>query len=406
MERRIIDEKSFPSNLEDRLASISNAINTELKIATLLHLDDSPREAREIKARVRETIGRGYLPKTETFMAYGNTLHDIALVAKETVVRDTGKIAYIGYSLTEAGKRYGRPATVLSLQYSVDNNISMFQILGSILTGGDSRSPYNRMRILRELKERGQLREVDLVEIIGSNNSIIQKHLIALAKIGFVTFDSIGAKQKGKFTYQWIPGKSHDNVETIGRQVTLTKRVADYLAQHNKEIECHTLSKVLEYKYPEHISKILSGLVKQGCVGRTSSWKAGELKSIAKILDKGRKWHDESYLPSVEILSDHSLDKYQEKVQTFEESEQFSGYIGRGIELYRSVSPNINSKSSQERKEEIKLLISNNHGLTTREIAERLRVSRPLVTYYTSQLPEIRQGKEGSEVRYFIDDNI
>jgi len=36
MERRIIDEKSFPSNLEDRLASISNAINTELKIATLL----------------------------------------------------------------------------------------------------------------------------------------------------------------------------------------------------------------------------------------------------------------------------------------------------------------------------------------------------------------------------------
>ncbi|MBS3081027.1 HTH domain-containing protein [Candidatus Pacearchaeota archaeon] len=403
--QKIIEEKPFPSKLEDRLASVANAINTELKIATLLHLDDTPREASEIRQRVRETIERGYLPKTETFMAYGNTLHDIALVAKETVVRDTGEVAHVGYSLTEAGKRYGLPASAISLEYSVGNDISLFQILGSTASKGDSRAPDNRMKILEELRKKRELREADLTDVIGLNSYyVIQGHLIALAKIGFIAYESIGAKSKGKFTYGWIRGRSPNDVRTIVGHATLTRRIVDYLAHHDTAIDCNTLSEVLEYKYPNIISQILSGLEKQGFVKRASPWISREIKSSVRILDKGKEFHDEIYLQLVELLSDHSLDGYQEKVLAFRESEQFSDNIIGGIELYRSVSPNINRKSSSERKEQIKHLIINNHGLTSGEIAEKLHISTASAYEYITQLSGIRKEKEEHEIRYYIDE--
>ncbi|MBS3081062.1 helix-turn-helix transcriptional regulator [Candidatus Pacearchaeota archaeon] len=402
MERRIIEEKSFPSSLENRLASVANAINTELKSATLLHLDDTPREAREIKQRVRETIGKGYLPVVNTFKAYGNTLHDIALVARQTIVRDTGEVAHVGYSLTEAGNRYGLSAAVMSLEYSIENNISMFQILGSTTSHGDSRSPYNRMKILDELRKKRELREIDLERLLNLSKQSINYHLEALTKIGFVALESVGAKQKGKYTYKWIPGKSRDDVRTIYGWAYLTKRVADYLAHHDTIVECNTLSKVLEHKFPGDISKILSGLVKQGCAERTSHWKAREIQSTAKILDEGKKWLDEFYVPLRELLSDNFLD-FQEKAQAFRNSKQFPYYMRRGIELYKSISPQINRKSPSERKEQIKHLIINNHGLTTREIAEKLNVSFVMAREYIAQLDGIRKEKEGQETRYFID---
>ena len=84
MERKI-EEKKFPDDLEGRLNALTSAVNTSLKTVTLLHLDDSPVEAEEIRNRVRESAGKGYLPSRKSFESYGNTLHDIALVAKETI---------------------------------------------------------------------------------------------------------------------------------------------------------------------------------------------------------------------------------------------------------------------------------------------------------------------------------
>src|SRR3989338_6522961 len=94
--KKITEEKSFPEDLEGRLSSVLNSINTELKSVTLLHLDDKPADYSEIKSRVRETIGEGYLPQSFTFQAYGKTLYDIALVAKETVLKDDGEVVSIG----------------------------------------------------------------------------------------------------------------------------------------------------------------------------------------------------------------------------------------------------------------------------------------------------------------------
>ncbi len=405
MEERI-EEKPFPNNLEARLAIVANAVNTELKSATLLHLDDVPKEASEIKARIRETIGRGYLPDARSFGGYGDTLHDIA-VAKKTITRDTGEIEYPGYSLTEAGKTHGLPSAVLSLRYAFDNNISMFKILGPTLSRGNSGAPYNRIRILRELRNSKYLREADLVETLDLDDPVVRGHLEALAKIKFAEFDSVGAKQKGKSKFQWKKGSSLDGIKTVRHQPDLTNRVAKYLAKkakNDKAFDCHELAEFLKHRNPEDISTVLCGLEKQGRVRRIFPWKVGKLQSRIKILDRGRKFHDGWYLPLIEILSDSSLEFFRQEQETFRESEEFSDYIKKGIELYRRVSPVINKKSPEERREEIRSLLRNKPRITTREIANNLGISIVRVQSYLHQLrKKIRKEKEGNEVRYFLD---
>ncbi|MBI2451970.1 helix-turn-helix transcriptional regulator [Candidatus Pacearchaeota archaeon] len=397
-----IEEKSFPNNLEDRLAIIANALNTEFKSAILLHLDDTPREAPEIRVKVRETIGRGYLPSKSTFGTYGDTLHEIALVAKKTITRDTGEVEYIGYSLTEAGKTYGLPCAVLSLRYAVDNNISMFQILGSTASPGESRAPYNRIRILRELRNSEELREIDLKEALDLYGYTVRNHLDGLVKIGFVEFDSVGAKTKGKYKFQWIKSKPLDKVEAVRHHTTLTRRVAECLANNDKAFDYNELSKVLRCGNVQNISTVLCGLERQGRVIRIFPWKAGELMSKVRILDNGRKFHDELYLPLTGLLSDSSLEVSRQEQETFRESQEYANYIRRGIELYRRVSPNINKKSPEERIEEIKALLRNKPGMTSRKIADILGISWMRITKYLSQLSkEIRIEEEGNEVRYF-----
>ena len=135
-------ETPFPQDLEGRLNAVLNVINTELKSVTLLHLDDTPAEASEIKARIRETIGMGYLPIEHAFESYCHkTLFPIGTVAEEIIKRETDELVYPAYSLTEAGKRYGRPIAALALKYAVENKQSLFEILGSTISSGKTRAP-------------------------------------------------------------------------------------------------------------------------------------------------------------------------------------------------------------------------------------------------------------------------
>lgn len=401
MER--IEEKQFPDNLEDRLAIIANAINTELKTATLLHLDDAPREDSEIRARIGETIGEGYLPETRAFSAYGNTLYNIALVAKKTITRDTGEVQYIGYSLTEIGKTLGLPVAVFSLRYAVDNKISMFNILGSTASRGDSRAPYNRIRILRKLRNSKELRRVDLIETLDLDDQSVQTHLEALSKIGFVEFESTGTKPKGKFKYQWIKGNCSDEIKSVGTLRSLTRKVAKILAENDNAYDGKEISKIFGYKSPEDISRILCGLEKQALVERVLPWKAHELCSRIRILDNGRKFYDKWYLPLSEILAGNALEIFRKESESFRESPQYPEYVKKGIELYKEVSPQINRKFPEDRMKEIRVLLSNRPGIPVRKIAEDLSASFITINRYIRKLKkELRKEKEGHEIIYFL----
>lgn len=390
--RVVREEKSFPDDLEERLAVVANAVNTELKSVTLLHLDDVPREGKEIKARVRESVGRGYLPlAANIFGEYCNTLNDIALVAKESVVRDDGEIQHIAYSLTEAGKRYGQPIAELALRWAVDNNLSIFQVLGSTLTPSKkSRAPYNRIKILESLQE-GRLREVDLVNIVNLSYNSVLSHFISLQKIGFVKFDSTGAKIKDKFNYQWNSDKALEILEPVSGRKGLVRKVAKYMFGHqDKEFSSRELGEVLKYKSLEDISTVLNVLEKRGLI-RRGEWKRGEIESKVYLLESGRRFLDEFVFPTREFL----LELRGAGASVSGEEQR------RGIDLYREVSPTINKKSLDKRVLQLKNYLRQHSNSTSREISQAFELSMPRVLYIIRLVRDnLIVKKEEKEVRY------
>ena len=395
MSEVIREEKPFPDDLEGRLSAVANAVNMEFKTITLLHLDDIPASGNEIRRRIRETRGRGYLPDVRLFGAYGNTLHDIALVAKQTVIRDEGYIQEIGYELTEAGRVYGIPIASLALKFAVDNGISFYSILGPTLSRGKSRAPYNRIRILEELKE-GAKREVDLSSALNIRNNSTQEHLLRLSKINFVRFDSIGANPKGKCTFSLVDGVDIDNAEHYPGYPLPTDRAITSIKKMGKEFDCNMIARDMGYKHLSVVSSILCFLERQGYVKRDSIWKIGEIGSEAELLDNGKRYLDEFVIPTREHLTFKNLGR-----ANFGES--FGEYVGRGVEIYRKISPWINKKDSIERIEQLRsYLLEHRKGATAREIAKGLKLSNLSIIHYLRRIDGVRREKEGSKVKYFL----
>ena len=124
-------ERPFPQDSDGRLGAFLNVVNTEFKLVTYLHLDDSPADGSEIRARIKKTIGRGaYFPQERCIEDYGHhTLFPIGLVAEERALFGEGREARC-YRLTEAGRLY-KPLAALTLDYVVETNRSLFKILGN-----------------------------------------------------------------------------------------------------------------------------------------------------------------------------------------------------------------------------------------------------------------------------------
>lgn len=391
--RVFLDEKEFPDDLEGRMSSVLNGVNTELKTVTLLHLDDRPADHIEIRDRIRDTRGKGYLPQVYNFRGYGETLKDIALVTKQTIVRDDGETQVLGYSLTEAGRQYGVPIAEHVLKWVVDNGLSMYQVLGGTSSKGQTRSPKNRVEILEALST-GETSEVELVDFSGLSQGVVQEHLKVLSKIGFVKFDSIGSKSKGFSTYKWIDGKYPEDTMAVMRCSDLTKRVAEKMSREGEQ-DCNSLSKMLNYKYVEKVSGILSGLERQGFVRRTTPYQMKVVLSKARILESGERFLEEVVYPVKEHLSESVV------LETdFEERD--SEYVARGIDIYKKVSPQINKISSQERIQQIRSYLSRNPGTTSREIGEEISLGVAGARLYLRQLSGVRTEREGSEIRYFL----
>lgn len=392
--RVFLDEKEFPDDLEGRMSSVLNAVNTELKTVTLLHLDDRPADSIEIRDRIRDTRGEGYLPLLGNFGRYGNTLHDIALVAKQTVVRDNGETQVLGYSLTEAGRKYGVPIAEHVLKWVVDNDLSMYNVLGSTTSKGKTRSPENRVGILEALST-GEASEKELADFLDLLPHVALGSLIGLDKIGFVEFDSIGAKPKRFSKYVWIDGKNPEDVETIRGYATLTKKIAQEMSK-GQELENNSLSKIVGYKYFSNVSSVLTGLEEQGFLRRTTPYQTKVSLSKAKILEPGQRFLEEVILP----VQKHLVD---EAVLETDFGERDSEYVAKGIDIYRRVSPYINKVSPSERIQQIKNYLLRNSGATSKEISGAIGLGVSGVLGYMGKMDGLRTEKEGHEVRYFLD---
>ena len=404
VEREIIS-REFPKNLEERLEAILSSVNTEYKSVTLgILLDDSWKTGNDIRNAAESYVNpvTNIIPSDTSFKAYCTfTFIPIGAVAEERI---KGRIPVSYYKLTEDGEKYGKPIAQFSLRTAVDYKLSMYEIFGSTPSPGKTRSPFNTAKILFELEKEDNLRRVDLANECGLIDMAVSQHLLRLKNIGFVNYDSVSGEESGWSKYEWIKGKNLENIKPVCKLPTLTKKVANKM----KKLEisdCNELAEVLDYKHPEDISKILSGLEKQGFVKKVKfkgrEFKFGEKQSEASITEKGRKFVYEFLELVCQALGEDDFDGIYQEIEIFDDPSITSDYISRGFSLYKEVCPAYKRKSKEDNESRI-LQILKNQKLRRKEINEALGKD---VTIYLRELikrGEIKKEREGSAVYYSL----
>ena len=403
VEREIIS-REFPKNLEERLEAILSSVNTEYKSVTLgFLLDDSWKTKSDIRNTAESYVNpvTNIIPNANSFKAYCiSTFIPIGAVAEERI---RGRIPVSYYKLTEDGKKYGKPIAQFSLRTAADKNLSMYEIFGSTNSPGKTRSPFNIAKILFELEKEDNLRQVDLVNECGLANVNVRQHLLRLKNIGFVDYDSVSGEESGWSKYEWIKGKNLENIKPVCKLPTLTKKVANKMKELRIS-DCNELAKILDYKHPEDISKILSGLEKQGFVKKVKfkgkEFKAGEKKSEVSITEKGRKFVSE-FLEPVYLALEDDFDGIYQEIEIFDDPSLTSYYISRGFSLYKNVCPGYKRKSKEENESRI-LQILKNQKLRKKEIDEAFGKDVAIYLKELVESGEIKKEREGSAVYYSL----
>ncbi len=406
IERR---ENQFPDDLEGRLNAVLNVVNTEFKSATLLHLDDSPAEADEIRARIRETVGNGvYLTQAKTFRGYCHkTFLPIGTVAEELIRRESVEAVYPAWRLTEAGRRYGRPIACLALEYAVDNGISLYAVLGPTHSRGKKRAPLNRVRILKALSENESLTETDLARKSEMACNGILVALEKLKQVGFVEFDSIGELRKGKsvIIYSWIDGKAPEDAKPVYAFPALTKKIAE-LGKEKRRLTYEKVCELLGGPFARQmITSVLSGLAKQGFMEREKGFTGGVKQSEVRITDKAGSFMDFVYRAE-EILSGKLSEREMQEIYfSFINREDYRESLRKAFEMYKEVSPQTNKKPREETNEMIIRFLRNNNGARGCELRKALKLKFGCTGSYLTPLVKakiLRKVKDGRETRYYV----
>ncbi len=340
--------KSFPSDPEQRLeAVLAGFMNAEPKQILTMLLNPGITEvgslARQFDQVAGESWKRGTAKILDRYLV--NSLDNIGFIAHPVVIRQPLSDAGIGHALTEAGTRY-QPLAAFALGVANKTGLSLQQILGPTNTNGDSRSPYNRFRILEELLK-GNCRIGDLALTLNLAPSSVAGHLKALKKTGFVKYDSVGPENRGWAIRGWVNGVPSD-AQPIGTLRTLTKQVAGYLfeqgpADYNAVFEYLSslpmYEKIGKKGMRENIISVISGLVKQGFVESHTDYKSA-IRSHVSLTREGEEFAEDFTGRIRSAVSGGAELEAMRGVYNGYRSDfgLFSQHAAHGMELYLPVS--------------------------------------------------------------------
>lgn len=339
----------FPEHPEARLAAVLSCMNSELKQATLLVLDRYPGTSSDISKRLA-TIANARLPTPGTFSSYcTDTFVPMGFVVQERFRKRRPGFPRNYFAISGPGEKYGQPIAAFSLRYAVDHNISLYELLGQTASPGESRSPYNRARLV-ELVSEGHDRMVDVRERLGLAIEDVRQHLRKLEKLALLTFDSLSFEKKGVNFYTWVRGRLPGEAKTVCQLKRLTRDVVGWLYR-NKKGERNRIGDALNYPDPCHISSVLVGLAEQGLAH--SPFKSTD-KSRIILSQKSTLLSD--YTRALRNALEDKPDLKDMRAMLEElmyDKDICSRYVDAGIELYNSVSPNINSRTGVGRESEL-----------------------------------------------------
>ncbi|MEK6927710.1 MAG: ArsR family transcriptional regulator [Nanoarchaeota archaeon] len=404
-------EMPFPSDLEGRLNAVLNSVNSELKGATLIHLDEGYSLGADITARIRRSVPGIKLPRVENFDSYcKHSLFPIGLVARENFVMSGGNSERVGYGLTEAGKKYGQPIAVFSLIYAVDNNYSLFNLLGSTHTDGSTRSPLNKVKILKFLRKQSgkDISVQNIADGIGLTPVLVWDAVIKLQSGGFLDYDSVGEDRT--LRYDFVSNKSGE-VKPVNCLMTLTQQVYGSIKRRGFG-DAQVVSKEIDYPHSSVVSRVLIGLAEQGFVKRVGrwtrrQWNTGSIFSEVGISEKGLKFIDNFIVPVENALSsDEGLADLNEISDIcMGDRELRREYLTQGINLYRSVSPGMNAVSRAETNSKIITYLSKNPGQRLKELCTHTGIEKSTLCHHLNRLVksgELRRDGKHPVIRYLV----
>lgn len=391
----------FPKDPELRLQAALNSVNSELKQAILLTIGDVPRTYNEIYKDLSR-LSHARLPTAQAIRSHlVDTLVPSGFIDLERLTHH-GRTTRTYFQLSNAGREFGVAIAAFSLRYAVDQNMSLRDLLGQAGSGGESKSPYNRFRII-EFVSRGPCQIVELTQQLQLQIEDVRQHLEKLAALEVLEYNSLDfGRGAGIKPYLWVKGKVPEEAHTVGELKTLTRDVAKTLFRI-KAADRITLCRILHKKHPEQMSTVLSGLLSQGLVHTRFHSQAKSrvvpLKRCASLSEYIREIRNA-------VREEASLKKMQEMHQGFVRKSRLLGmYLKAGIELYRVASPNLKPRSLESRTSELVHFVARfskgkkkglrpvevvrglgwSHGNVTRLL--RVGVSRGLLTKTTGEIP-------------------
>ncbi|MBW7960593.1 hypothetical protein H3C65_03840 [Patescibacteria group bacterium] len=297
-----IEHKEFPIDPFDRMDRIlGGAINMGPKSVLMMLLPNFGGyiSTRDLGDRFRQVIGNSdpYFSsvRNDVLAAYcDQSLNSVGLVAKIYKASPTDS-AY-GFSLTEAGDKYGKRSAALALKFEFDNSdISLYSIIGQTATTSkkDHRAPGLRARILIELNNSGNT-AIDiptLAQRLGRNIETVTQALKILEDQDCLK------KQSGGSIYQF----AKDNVDktpVYKRYSKLSEAIYKFIQEVRNKKDFLSLEELISEVSPQFegtwnktnlinaIRLIMNDFVRQGVFLENKSGKKGST-NFYNISQKG-----------------------------------------------------------------------------------------------------------------------
>lgn len=344
IELGVLDERGFPSELDDQMESVLSSVNTEPKQIALLALEETPQIKYHVLNKITDKYvdtDRHWYPGHKALDGYlEETLLPIGFLTKKEVIKHFDR-PRVGWSLSPSGKKYGRPIAAFSLKYAVENESSLFPLLGRTASRGEIRAPLVTYKTLNELSKT-DLMLSELEKRVGSSTIAGGRGAKRLINQDLIEYEV--PEERMRHPYKWKENKKPEDAKPVKDHRTLTNSVAPLLYKFGRADRVE-LSKELDIDSPERINPVLSGLEDQGFI---------EPDYFASITQKGKDFFN-NYLKKVEeaLSGGSELKLMKEMEDEFRETDIGRRYAEKGMDLYSEVSPTKKRRDPEERKEMI-----------------------------------------------------
>ncbi len=403
------EQHPFPEDPRVRMTAIARSINMEPKLTMMalclkdIRYMEEHHTTKDMRKDFLDIMGRSsWDPQESVFANYVHgSLLPSGMVSEHSVKCEGYPEPVTVWRPTAAMERYGRPIAAFILKYSVDSGRSINSLLGT------SSAPENRLRML-ELLRNGASTETELIDDIGLGNNNIMNHMKVLGKerlIGFETGNNEGGNGWAK--YKWKEGKKLEDVDPVGKTVTLTMNIARILMGNEGYMSVREINKASGHRHRSDVSTVLRGLYRQEVI-ESGKWDT-HIRSDIWLEDGGQAFLEEWFDKVIDAFSDGpELAHMQAILRQFEEDPVMrADYVGRGIDMYRKISLASKRKPVEVRRREITdyvRMYHEEHGQGPRHIEIRDEIGVGVSSYLRGMERDgtLEKTKNGKAVRYHI----